>query len=313
MALSERLLQDKPVQRGAAGEGHVHLPMGEGPPAHVDDRLLEGLALALVDGDGEGQAHRVLGEGADRFRGQLPLLQEKAVDLPGVRRDLHGLAGVQLRPDQRLPFFIFREASHPADGPVDPAPVAVVVEHHDLGALSQPQVQGRRQVLPAELPLDEPLELSGPAGQPGDLLLVDAVGQLVRAGQVDVEIPRRRGEIGDMPLVEQGQVAVRDGAVADGVEQADELAVLLAVDLLQLHEGDVQALEGPGAEEVGGPVMGPEDLPGVAAHHRRKLVEITDEDQLHTAEGKRPVGAVQPQEPVDTVEEVRPHHGDLVD
>ncbi len=102
---------------------------------------------------------------------------------------------------------------------------------------------------------------------------------------MDVKIPGRRGKIRIVALIEQGQIVVRDGAVADGIEQADELAILLAVDFLQFHEGDVQAVEDLGAEKVRGGVVGPENLPGVAADDGRKLVEISDEDHLHAAEG----------------------------
>ena len=58
--------------------------------------------------------------------------------------------------------------------------------------------------------------------------------------------------------------------------------------------------------------MGPENLPGVAADDRRQLVEISDEDHLHAAEGQRLVRAVQAQEFIHTVEEISPHHGDLI-
>ena len=59
--------------------------------------------------------------------------------------------------------------------------------------------------------------------------------------------------------------------------------------------------------------MGPENLPGVAADNRRQLVEISDEDHLHAAKGQRLVRAVQAQEFIHAVEEIRPHHGDFID
>ena len=51
-------------ERGAAAEGHVGLSAGEGSCAEVDGDLLEGEALALVDGDGPCQTDGELGEGA---------------------------------------------------------------------------------------------------------------------------------------------------------------------------------------------------------------------------------------------------------
>ena len=102
VALPEGLLQDDALQAGAAGQGHVHLPVGKGAPAHIDDRLFEGLSLALVDGDGKGQPHRILGEGADSLRGEFALLQEKPVDLPGVRGDFHRFPVVQFGQDDIL-------------------------------------------------------------------------------------------------------------------------------------------------------------------------------------------------------------------
>ena len=77
VAFSDGLLQDDALQARAARQGHVHLPVGEGAPPHVDDGPFKGLSLALVDRDGKGQPHRILGEGADDFGGQLARPSER--------------------------------------------------------------------------------------------------------------------------------------------------------------------------------------------------------------------------------------------
>ena len=47
--------------------------------------------------------------------------------------------------------------------------------------------------------------------------------------------------------------------------------------------------------------------------HRRELIEIADEDHLHTAEPQLVAGPIEAQEFLDAIEEVCPYHGHLVD
>ncbi len=91
------------------------------------------------------------------------------------------------------------------------------------------------------------------------------------------------------------------------------LGVLLAVVGPELYEPEAQALEGPRVEEVLAPVVALEDLLLALGDHGRELVEVAEEDHLHAAEWQSAVPPVEPQEPVDAVEEVGPDHRYLVD
>ena len=99
--------------------------------------------------------------------------------------------------DDILALFILLEAGHLPDGPVDPPSGGVVVEQHDLGALLELQFQGRGQVFLAEISFDDAVDRPCPAGQSGESLLIDPVGQFVGAGQVDVKVLGRRVRIRD--------------------------------------------------------------------------------------------------------------------
>lgn len=59
--------QNNAFQGAATAEGHIELAVFESAGAEVNDYLIEGFALAFVDGDGPGEFERVLREGADGF------------------------------------------------------------------------------------------------------------------------------------------------------------------------------------------------------------------------------------------------------
>ena len=96
------------------------------------------------------------------------------------------------------------------------------------------------------------------------------------------------------------------------VEQTDEGVVLLAVHLVEL-DGDVFGLgEGFRPEEIGSVVVGVEQCLILGSHHRGELLQVANHEQLHAAEGQ--VSVAEPaQHGVDGVEQVAPHHGNLVD
>jgi len=69
---------------------------GKGSIADIDDDIVEGFSLALMDCHCPGQHQRVLGESADNFRGQLSFIDETAVNLPAERFDFDGAAVAQV-------------------------------------------------------------------------------------------------------------------------------------------------------------------------------------------------------------------------
>ena len=55
--------------------------------------------------------------------------------------------------------------------------------------------------------------------------------------------------------------------------------------------------------------MGLENFSFAAGNNRWQLIEIADEDHLHTAKGAFGIGTVQTQKFINTVEQISPHHG----
>ena len=88
--------EDEPLGTAKTGEGYVGLARGE-DRLEVDGRPLEGQSLALVYGDGPGQAQRVVPEGADDLGLHVPRLLVEAVALvvPGVEGRLDHFARLE--------------------------------------------------------------------------------------------------------------------------------------------------------------------------------------------------------------------------
>ena len=101
-------------------------------------------------------------------------------------------------------------------------------------------------------------------------------------------------------------------AVAYGIEDAQEMRVLLAVHLLQFDD-DVRALpQGMARKEVWGGVMLAQQVPLFLYYYGGKLAQVADEQQLHAAEGERRA-AQAAQGVVHGVEKVGSHHAYFVD
>src|SRR5690606_1382123 len=64
----QRPAQEYPLQGAATAQGHIGLPMREGPLPQIDDHPVESFPLAFVDGHGPGQLERKLREAAHRLR-----------------------------------------------------------------------------------------------------------------------------------------------------------------------------------------------------------------------------------------------------
>ena len=229
--------QEEAFQRATAAQGDVDLSRGE-RLGSVDDDVVERQALALVDGDGPGQAQGQLAEGALH------------VGLDGARLGVDGVAGVF--PLQRLYLDRLRVAfaQHEHLVLVDVGNVAytavvvavtarrVVLDEHHLCPHLEHHRGRRGEEIFGEGAVDlgvEPEEFSAQACQ---VALVVVVGQLVVGGEAYERQPCGRLHTS---LPQQLQGMGRGVAVANVVEYVEEGGVLLAVDLLQL-DGDVVGL-----------------------------------------------------------------------
>jgi hypothetical protein len=87
--LADLFLEDDPFEVGAPAQGDIDLAVSEGAAADVDDDSVESLPLALVDGDGPGQAERILDERADSLGDEFsrPIVVVELEELPGVGLD----------------------------------------------------------------------------------------------------------------------------------------------------------------------------------------------------------------------------------
>ena len=101
-------------------------------------------------------------------------------------------------------------------------------------------------------------------------------------------------------------------SLADMVEDVNEGGVGLSVDFLQLDSYIVDLLQGLAAEEVWCVIILAQYGIILGSHHWSELCKVTYHQQLHTAEGAGVV-AIASQHRVDGVEQVAPHHTDLVD
>ena len=99
--------------------------------------------------------------------------------------------------------------------------------------------------------------------------MVDAFGLSVVCHQADVAVLVVWVEVGDVACVELGQHAVVCPMFADAVEQLYEVAITLAVDVLQLNRGVGYPLQCPAGEEVRGGVVGSEQAPFVPLYDGR--------------------------------------------
>lgn len=123
------------------------------------------------------------------------------------------------------------------------------------------------------------------AGQALEHRAVDEVGRPVGGSQRDG--PRRRfeGRVRVDAGVQRVEVGVGGGAVADAVEQADEVLVPLPEDGVQLDRGETEITQGPGAEEEGARVRAQQPFSVVVGDDGWQLVQVADKDHLHAPKG----------------------------
>ena len=303
------------VEGGAAGQGDVEHARAE--HLGMDGAALEGLALRLVDGDGEREAQGNLRERAHRVGDKLlcgvPVIADDVANggfqhLPFLLAHLDGVLAV---------IEIDRDAIHPGlqDRPqraVREAMVGHVGEQHHACALHEAQLVigglvrglhiavGVRRVSPG---------LRAHALQLSHALVVDGGCHAVRGAQPQV-IPRCPLAVGDGALVEVADaVPIAD---AGAVELVDELGVPLAHHLGEDMRLEAHALPQRGLEGVAVIVTRPqlhEHLAVIVGHDRRELEEVAHEHDLlparYALRGEHHVH--------DALEQVDAAHGNLVD
>ena len=103
------------------------------------------------------------------------------------------------------------------------------------------------------------------------------------------------------------EVAIGGSVVADAVEDGDELAVGLTVDLTEFDGDDGHLLPHLRVEEIGAGVEGLQQLAVVVLEHWFELVDVAHEQQLLAAEGLW-VAGLDAQQLVDEVDDVCAHH-----
>src|SRR5207247_3480779 len=103
-----------------------------------------------------------------------------------------------------------------------------------------------------------------------------------------------------------------DSVISNLVEQVNEATVRLPEDMLQFDNHHIGSLEGETAEEIRRFVVRPQKFPVFRLDDRRQLVEVADHEQLHAAKDARVV-AVAAKHVVYCIEQVCPHHADLID
>ena len=305
--------QHQPLEARAPRQRHVQLAVGEGAAGEVHDHPVQGLPLRLVDRDRPGQLHRQLRERADHLMHQRTALDAGARDLPGVLAHLLGAAVAQQHGDHR-PVGVGADRRDPAERAVDPAIERVVVQQHHLRAHRDPQ-----RLLGGLLEsVGVPAGLRGEGlhrrGQTLEHLPVPCADDPVGRGERQPELVQPGLEVGVRPTVQLAPRLLEQRPFPHRVQQVHELVIaLLAEHGRQLHHREGVLVEGAGGEEERRAValLDPRRL--AVGHHRRQLVQVADEHELHPAEGGAGPRAVLLERGGERIEEVRPHHRRLVD
>ena len=117
---------------------------------------------------------------------------------------------------------------------------------------------------------------------------------------------------GTVTAVELLQGSLVEPVVADPVKELDEAGVRLAVDVFQLDCHQIGKAKGAAGEKVRRVIKFLQDSPVIFLDHRGELLQVADHEKLDPAE-RQVVAPVASQDAIDPVEEIGPHHADLID
>ena len=91
-------------------------------------------------------------------------------------------------------------------------------------------------------------------------------------------------EMGHIALIELLENMVIGRVATNAIEQFDKVRVALTIDQRQFDSDIMALVEGTAAEKIRSGVGGPQEVPFIVFHHRSQLLEVADEQHLHTAE-----------------------------
>ena len=300
-----------PFEGFAAREGHIGLPVGKGA-ADIDDGMLKSQALTLVDGDAPSRAQRILRKGTfhhllDFFR---LLVESIACVLPLFALHLDAVSAVLALHHDAL----VRHRHHLTEHSVEIAVFArtVVFDKHHLCPDFEDKCFGRGVGRRGEVALDDGFEGKLRRGEGSEPFLVDAVGLMVVRHQPHIGFVGRWDEIGEVAAVECGERCTVEGVGAHRVEKCQEAFIALTIDRFEFYGHKFCLLQGAAGKEIERVVVAREQSLLLLFGHGRKLLEVANHEQLHTAEGTMAV-AIAAQHSVHVVEQVGAHHRDFVD
>ena len=274
--------------------------------------MVEGQALAFVDGDGPSQSQRELSEHTPHVRlylpgllvehvfGVFPLLWFHLDGIP-VARTVYENGGIV-------------EIGHVAYATVIIEVVGrrVVLDEHHLRSHLQ------RECLCCGISVLRKSALDvGTVGERGvrqlaEFRLVVVVGQIVVCGEAYKTLLRTGTEPSIAPCVELLQVVCRCPAVTDVVEYLDERGVLLPVHVVELDGHIVYLLQSLRSEKVGRVIVGIEYFRVFGRDDGCELLQVAYHQQLHAAE-RLVFVTIAAQHPVDGVKQIASHHRYLID
>ena len=122
------------------------------------------------------------------------------------------------------------------------------------------------------------------AAELGEFLLIDALGWGVVGGETDIAVSLAGLEAGDVAAIQLGEGLLGGLVAAYLVEQLQEMGVLLAIHLLQLHGEIARSLQRLAGEEVRGVVVLLQQLLFRARGNWSQLVEVAYHEELHATE-----------------------------
>ena len=190
-------------------------------------------------------------------------------------------------------------------------PGKVVLDEHHLGTDFQHQLLFRRIHVSREI-----IRYHGTKCPFGSRELLQAgsiqvVGFLIMSCQIDIATRLAGSKIGQATAVEPLQYRSIHPIVANAVQQIEKLGIVLAIDLGQLHRHITGLLQRMTAEEIKVRIIGRKQLLVLLLDDGRQLLQVTYQEQLHSAERLVTV-TVPAQHVVDGIEQIGPHHTDFV-